>query len=1020
LKLGSLFSGSGTCELAAVLCGIEPVFASEIEKFPIQVTSKRFPNMKHLGDITQINGAEIEPVDIITFGSPCFPAGTMILTEKGYAPIEDIKIGDMVLTHKNRWRKVTDFGWKMAETYKLKGNITIETTAEHPIYSAEVKKYSPYLEDGKRGNIKTIVNSGQWTEAKDMGGKQWATPFMFENLPVPEASQREGRQKSMPEMNVDFWYFVGRWLGDGWVRDEKRANRPDGQRNGQIFICGSLDEEFEVAKTVSKVSDYYSVGKEKTSARVRFGSQLLCGWLTENFGRGAINKTIPSWVISLPIEYRRSLLLGITESDGHQVNDGTKKITTISKKMVLGLRFLCESLGYTTSISHYIRPKTTVIEGRTVNQKDTYTIAICNSGVRRTGIECNDHKWYKCRNVVKTGEIKRVYNISVEEDESYIADSIVVHNCQDLSVAGKRAGLEGSRSNLFMDAIRIIEEMREATDGKYPRYAVWENVPGAFSSNKGHDFRAVLEAFAKTEIPMPDGGRWAKAGMVELPGRQIAWRVLDSQYFGVPQRRKRIFLVCDFNGKRASEILFKPESMFGDYTQSGEARERVAENFEGCANGAGGAKCLNPWDSQSARIYSEDGVWHSLNANTNGGQSRDAVLTDKNEVGVIVEYPENSVGSLVARADGSPCVDRGQPFIVTAGFMAGQGAKAGSIGYCEEVSPTLKSVNSGGNTVPSIVTHVTYPQVTGTLCASGAGLSRPAGQCNEADLCIVQTKAIQQNASGEVRESDTAYTISTNSNPSGRNSPLVYSFDSKSSNPQDQIIDFTNRGMETNDVADTLQSESHGAIPMVAFACNQRDEIRDLQDCAGALQAQPGMKQQTFISEQVAGVDCRKGTENEDLSATLQAKPGGGFSLNCTHPVRIGNTTRRLTPTECARLQGFPDFWCADIPHSDTAEYKMWGNGMTLNVVLYIMQNIADVLIADGGKPICDWRKFLSLPENVDIISQRENVTGSGFTPTGFAKYEEGIGTLKASLKASGGDLGGGSESIIVSIQQNQ
>ena len=135
--------------------------------------------------------------------------------------------------------------------------------------------------------------------------------------------------------------------------------------------------------------------------------------------------------------------------------------------------------------------------------------------------------------------------------------------CQDLSVAGKRQGLAGARSSLFMEAIRIIDEMRYETENKYPTYAVWENVPGALSSGKpkGHDFKAVLEAFTKTEIPMPDSGKWANAGMVGSDGVNIAWRILDAQYWGVPQRRRRIFLVASFGVQCPGEILFVEEGL---------------------------------------------------------------------------------------------------------------------------------------------------------------------------------------------------------------------------------------------------------------------------------------------------------------------------------------------------------------------------------------------------------------------------------------------------------------------------
>ena len=155
--------------------------------------------------------------------------------------------------------------------------------------------------------------------------------------------------------------------------------------------------------------------------------------------------------------------------------------------------------------------------------------------------------------------------------------------CQDLSIAGKRKGLDGERSSLFKTAISIFHQMRERT-GR-PRFFVWENVPGAFSSNKGLDFRAVLEEIGQTEIPMPPNGKWANAGMVELPQCQIAWRVLDAQYWGVPQRRRRIFLVADFaaDGRCAGEILFEPEGMSGDPATGEGAREGVARGTADCA-----------------------------------------------------------------------------------------------------------------------------------------------------------------------------------------------------------------------------------------------------------------------------------------------------------------------------------------------------------------------------------------------------------------------------------------------------
>ena len=159
--------------------------------------------------------------------------------------------------------------------------------------------------------------------------------------------------------------------------------------------------------------------------------------------------------------------------------------------------------------------------------------------------------------------------------------------CQDLSIAaGKRAGIDGARSGLFMEAVRIIREMRYETNGTHPEFIVWENVPGAFSSNGGEDFRTIIEAIARIakdglSIPrLTKKQRWHTAGIVLGDGWSIAWRVLDAQYWGVPQRRRRIFLVADFRGHRAGEILFKPEGLSGCFKQSGTPQENSTAGIE--------------------------------------------------------------------------------------------------------------------------------------------------------------------------------------------------------------------------------------------------------------------------------------------------------------------------------------------------------------------------------------------------------------------------------------------------------
>jgi len=376
--------------------------------------------------------------------------------------------------------------------------------------------------------------------------------------------------------------------------------------------------------------------------------------------------------------------------------------------------------------------------------------------------------------------------------------------CQDLSTAGKRVGLSGERSGLFMEAIRIIDEMRRATNGNYPRYALWENVPGAMSSTRGRDFQAVLEAFTKTEIPMPLSGRWANAGMVRSDGVDLAWRVLNAQHFGVPQRRRRIFLVCDFGGESAGEILFIEESVRGNPAPGGEARKGTAADAQGSVGSADegsvafacnqrdevrdlhdvsaaicaqpgmkqqtfiakDVQCMNPWDTQQSRVFTGDGASPTL-AGADGGGGRNpaglvfcsassqshagiakelaGALTCQHEPPFVCE-PELA-RTLTARGDSSPCADRGQNVVAVpaskecAGFCAGAGAEARSIGYERETAPTIKG-GVGGFQMPTAVFNK-------------------------------DAVSVHQNGSGELSASNITKSLPTMSTSSCRNAPLV-------------------------------------------------------------------------------------------------------------------------------------------------------------------------------------------------------------------------------------------------------
>ncbi len=232
--------------------------------------------------------------------------------------------------------------------------------------------------------------------------------------------------------------------------------------------------------------------------------------------------------------------------------------------------------------------------------------------------------------------------------------------CQDLSVAGKQTGLDGSRSGLFMEAVRITREMREKTNGQYPKYIIWENVAGAFSSNKGEDFRRVLEEITQSNISMPKSGKWATAGMVgnEGPGGDVqctAWRLLDAQFWGVPQRRKRIYLVNDFGNGRAGQILFECESMLGYHSQGGAEEQGNSGNSENSLTGTDCRGMAEDADGQmkldfgrtADRIYinAKTSVTLMGNAGGGGGKTGLYLLPTYTIIGNIIGRSEKTGGN---------------------------------------------------------------------------------------------------------------------------------------------------------------------------------------------------------------------------------------------------------------------------------------------------------------------------------------------------------------------------------------
>jgi hypothetical protein len=489
MKYLSVCSGIEAATMAWHKLGWTPVAFSEIEPFPCAVLAHHYPNVPNLGDMTKYKEwPNYEEIDVLVGGTPCFAKGTLIASRRGLIPIEEIVVGDKVLTHLGRWQRVVDVGSKFASTMKITGqgqSSGIETTAEHPFYARE--KSWRWV---GRMSRKCEVSDADWVEAQNMPGKFWASPAVWPLSHAPKMRVM-GREHNPPTLSDELAWVIGRWLGDGWCRINKRR--------GYVIICCGKHEKIHLGKKLKAAGIVFSTSEERTTTRFQIANRALARWLTKNFGSGAANKTMPCWVFGW--QFRESLFKGYISADGCKTKNGFR-LTTVSGKLALGCVLLANSLGKSTSRRLVNTNRTNcIIEGRVVCEKPFWQITIYNRS--RSSVEIDGHRWGKVKSVTPHGNAI-VYNLNVERDNSYVADGIVVHNCQSFSVAGLRKGLADPRGNLMLTYLAIAEKYK-------PRYVVWENVPGVLSSNGGRDFGTFL-------------------GMLGQLGYGFAYRVLDAQY----------------------------------------------------------------------------------------------------------------------------------------------------------------------------------------------------------------------------------------------------------------------------------------------------------------------------------------------------------------------------------------------------------------------------------------------------------------------------------------------------------
>ena len=533
--------------------------------------------------------------------------------------------------------------------------------------------------------------------------------------------------------------------------------------------------------------------------------------------------------------------------------------------------------------------------------------------------------------------------------------------CQDMSVAGKRDGLGGSRSSLFYEAVRIIKEMRSATDGKYPRYIVWENVPGAFSSNKGEDFRAVLEEICKIKdehLSVPKSQKWQNAGNIVGDDFSVAWRLFDAQFWGVPQRRKRIYLVADFADGSAGKILFESEGLSGYSSEgfrswkgtSGNAQEGIGETVDD--------SLVFENHAQDSRFTGPLSVAQTVSA-TYG--------TGGNNQPFVVQTPK----TLKIR---SGCEGGGKGALVQDDLSATLGCnndqtlfQPKAYGICSKGSNAMKSDNP----------HSGFYNADTARCLDANG-GNPS--CNQGGIAVVALqgsmigRSDKNGPQGDGISEDVSFTLNTVDKHA-----VVYSIDREAFNCGQKFARVP--GIKENGVSATLSAQGPTAVAHPTYSSSKASFFTSAEkELANTLVA-TDYKDPPIINARTASGKEVFGTLASSMGEKMWLGNQEAFSGDY-HIIEDDYIVRRLTPTECARLQGFPDWWCDELgtenpteedilfwtdvfethrkimgtstkpksrnqiikwlqnPHSDSAEYKMWGNGVALPNVVFVLSGI--------------------------------------------------------------------------------
>ena len=849
----------------------------------------------NLGDISKVD--RLPYADMITYSFPCFTGDMLVMTNDGLMKIKDITTNQLVMTHKNEFREVIDSKYTGdKQIWEVSGMCfdKIDCTENHKFFARKMVRHYPTNENGKRYKVRVFENP-RWVECCNLNKNDYLGIVINKNSILPNwngvdfnwSDGRKTRHKNELSALIDnhsFWWIIGRYLGDGWIRSQ-----------GGIIICCAKDETEEILPHLKNCGFQYSISEERTVNKIHIPLKELEEFV-KHYGKGAANKRLPGYVFDMPTDYLEDLIIGYMSADG-SYTQGLHKVSSVSKELIYGFgQLVAKVYKIPYRIYHNNRKPIVFIEGRQCNQKEQWQLVWKDSTCKQDkAFYENGYIWFPIRSITKTNRVEAVYDIEVDEYHSFTVNGCIVHNCTDLSVAGKGEGMvnkcscgyswpidfsddneslicpscgakvqSSTRSGLLGQVQRLLAVSKK--ENTLPKYLLLENVKNLV----GKKFKPQFDAWI----------RW-----LDSVGYNTYYQVLNSKNFGIPQNRERIFAlsirkdVDNGNFKfpeqiplttRLKNILEK--TVDKKYYLSGDKVESILANFIARQNEASG---INLKD-QATTFDGLTDVAHTLMARDYkgfGNQSMTGVIEP-----LIVASRGRNPDNPSDRTTGSPTEQRLEA-----------------------------NMNGTTNTITTVAkeNYVMEPVVCEQRCDEGlrffkddvVGTLRTIDSCG--DKRVIEQEEINPELVGGIGEK--------NFGKQYRQGNRVYSSDS---------------------IAMCLNAQPVGNSGGYSYLYAVKEEDVKPVRIGNIYRDQFGTGYAGNVWDQ------------DSVSPTIMTAQGGN-----RQPLVVDNVKwriRKLTPKECWRLMGFSDKDCdhASKYVSDSALYKQAGNSIVTSCLVAIFYSL--------------------------------------------------------------------------------